>query len=113
MEGRGTELASAGDRVVEIGALELRNHSPTGKHCHRYLNPERDCHPDAYKVHGLSDSFLSEKELFAVIADELFGFFGDAKLVAHNAATIANALNGRKIGSRQQAVPSDPRTLRV
>ncbi len=91
-ETTGTDHAS-GDRVVEIGALELLNHIPTGKHFHRYVNPERDCHPDAYKVHGLSDMFLSQKELFAVMADELFDFFGDAKLVAHNATFDIGFLN--------------------
>lgn len=91
-ETTGTDHAS-GDRVVEIGALELLNHIPTGRYFHRYVNPERAVHPDAYKVHGLSDTFLSEKELFAAIADELFGFFGDARLVAHNATFDIGFLN--------------------
>lgn len=91
-ETTGTDHAS-GDRVVEIGALELLNHIPTGRYFHRYVNPERECHPDAYKVHGLSDMFLSQKELFAAMADELFDFFGDARLVAHNANFDIGFLN--------------------
>jgi len=76
---------ATGDRVVEIGGLELMNHVPTGKTFHRYLNPERAMSEDAFKVHGLGDGFLADKPRFAEVAEELLGFFGDATLIAHNA----------------------------
>ncbi|MEO6013486.1 MAG: DNA polymerase III subunit epsilon [Devosia sp.] len=74
-----------GDRVVEIGCVELINHIPTGRHFHKYLNPERAMTEDAFRVHGLSDEFLRDKPRFAEIADEMLAFFGDATLIAHNA----------------------------
>src|SRR5260221_11781961 len=76
----------SGDRIVEIGAIELFNHIPTGRSFHRYLNPERPMSIDAARVHGLDDVFLRDKPLFATIADELAEFFGDANLIAHNAS---------------------------
>lgn len=75
-----------GDRVVEIGCLELINHLPTGKVFHKYINPERDMPEEAFRVHGLSAEFLRDKPLFSAIADEFFEFIGDAPLVIHNAA---------------------------
>jgi DNA polymerase-3 subunit epsilon len=76
---------ATGDRVVEIGGIELMNHVPTGRHFHRYLNPERPMSEDAFRVHGLGDDFLADKPRFAEVAEELLGFFGDATLIAHNA----------------------------
>lgn len=75
-----------GDRVVEIGCLELINHLPTGKTFHKYVNPERDMPEEAFRVHGLSEEFLRDKPLFSAIADEFIDFIGDAPLVIHNAA---------------------------
>jgi len=75
----------AGDRIVEIGAVELLNHIPTQRTFHRYINPERAMSEGAFAVHGLSDDFLSDKPVFAAIADEMLDFFGDARLIAHNA----------------------------
>jgi DNA polymerase-3 subunit epsilon len=75
----------AGDRVVEIGAVELVNRVPTGRTFHVYCNPCRPMPSDAEAVHGLSDAFLSDKPLFADLCEELLGFIGDAPLVAHNA----------------------------
>lgn len=75
----------AGDRIVEIGGIELLNHIPTGRNFHAYLNPERDMPAEAFAVHGLSGEFLAGKPVFAAVADEFFRFIGDAKLVAHNA----------------------------
>lgn len=83
----------SGDRVVEIGCLELENHIPTGRTYHVYLNPERAMPADAFVVHGLSDAFLADKHLFRTIADELRAFLGDAQLVAHNAAFDIGFLN--------------------
>lgn len=74
-----------GDRIVEIGCIELFNHIPTGKSFHRYLNPERTMPIEAARVHGLDDAFLKDKPLFAHVVDELVEFFGDANLIAHNA----------------------------
>lgn len=91
-ETTGTEHA-AGDRVVEIGAVELVNHVPSGRVFHRYLNPERAMSEGAFAVHGLSDGFLADKPLFVAVADELHAFFGDAKLIAHNAAFDLGFLN--------------------
>ncbi|WP_299437421.1 DNA polymerase III subunit epsilon [uncultured Rhodospira sp.] len=82
-----------GDRIVEIGALELINHMPTGKTFHRYINPERDMPPDAARVHGLTEDFLADKPLFADIADEMLAFFADSKLVIHNARFDMGFLN--------------------
>jgi DNA polymerase III subunit epsilon len=78
--------AGGGDRLVEIGCVELINRVETGRTFHAYCNPERSMPPEAQAVHGLSDAFLSDKPLFAEIADDLLAFFGsDARLVAHNA----------------------------
>ena len=82
-----------GDRVVEIGAIELYNHIPTGRNFHAYLNPERPMSIDAARVHGLDDAFLKDKPVFAAVADELLEFFGDANLIAHNASFDISFLN--------------------
>ena len=74
-----------GDRVIEIGCVELRNRRPTGKHFHRYLNPERPIAAGAQAVHGLTDEFLADKPKFAEIADELLEFIAGAEVVIHNA----------------------------
>ncbi|HET7850039.1 MAG TPA: DNA polymerase III subunit epsilon [Pseudolabrys sp.] len=82
-----------GHRIVEIGCIELLNCIPTGITFHRYLNPERDMPAEAFKVHGLSADFLKDKPLFAEIADDLLTFFGDARLIAHNASFDFNFLS--------------------
>ena len=82
-----------GDRVVEIGGVELFNHVPTGRHFHKYINPERRMTEDAFQVHGLSDEFLADKPRFADIIDEMIGVFGDATLIAHNAPFDVQFLN--------------------
>ena len=74
-----------GDRIVELGCVELLNHIPTGRHFHVYINPERDVPSEAFRVHGLSTEFLQDKPVFAKIAQEFLDFIGDAKLIAHNA----------------------------
>ncbi|MCF3933975.1 DNA polymerase III subunit epsilon [Acuticoccus sp. M5D2P5] len=75
-----------GDRVVEIGAVEVLNTIPTGNAYHVYINPERDMPEEAFRVHGLSAEFLSDKPLFADIVDEFAAFIGTDKVVAHNAS---------------------------
>jgi DNA polymerase-3 subunit epsilon len=75
-----------GDRIVEIGCVELLNRIPTGATFHAYINPERDMPPQAEAVHGLSADFLADKPLFAAVAEAFLEFIGeDSKLVAHNA----------------------------
>ncbi|MBX3512456.1 MAG: DNA polymerase III subunit epsilon [Xanthobacteraceae bacterium] len=77
---------STGDRVVEIGCVELLNRIPTGATFHAYINPERDMPPQAEAVHGLSEEFLKDKPKFAEVAEAFLEFIGgDSKLVAHNA----------------------------
>lgn len=82
-----------GDRLVEIGAVELINHIPTGVTYHQYINPERDVPEDAYKIHGLSYEYLKDFPTFAQVADEWVEFVGDATLVAHNAKFDINFIN--------------------
>ena len=74
-----------GDKLVEIGAVELINHIPTGVTFHRYINPQREVPEDAFKVHGLNYDFLKDYPTFAEQVDEWIEFVGDAVLVAHNA----------------------------
>jgi DNA polymerase-3 subunit epsilon len=82
-----------GDRIVEIGAVELVNRSLTGHTYHCYLCPQRDMPGDAVAVHGLTAEFLRDKPLFAAAADDLLAFVGDAPLVAHNAGFDIAFLN--------------------
>lgn len=74
-----------GDRVVEIGCVELINHIPTGRHFHVYLNPERSMPEEAFRVHGLSNEFLANKPKFEAEADRFLDFIEDSTLVIHNA----------------------------
>ncbi|QFT82985.1 DNA polymerase III subunit epsilon [Roseovarius sp. THAF27] len=82
-----------GDRIVEIGAVELFNHMPTGRTYHEYINPERSMPQEAFEVHGLGDDFLRDKPVFSKIAQSFVDFIGDAKLVIHNAAFDMKFLN--------------------
>jgi DNA polymerase-3 subunit epsilon len=78
---------------VEIGAIELLNHIPTGKTYHTYVNPQRDVPREAEAVHGLSSAFLKDKPIFSKIADELLEFMGDTVLIIHNAGFDVGFLN--------------------
>ena len=91
-ETTGTDHA-AGDRVIEIGCVELINHIPTGESYHVYINPQRAVSAGALAVHGLSDAFLADKPLFAAIADDFAAFIGDSRLVIHNARFDVGFLN--------------------
>lgn len=82
-----------GDRIVEIGAVELWNHVATGKTYHQYINPKRAMPKAAFEVHGLGDDFLRDKPVFADVAQAFIDFIGDAKLVIHNAAFDMKFLN--------------------
>jgi DNA polymerase-3 subunit epsilon len=75
-----------GDRIVEIGCVEMVNRCETGRFFHSYFNPGRPMPTEAENVHGLSDRFLSDKPAFADVCEELLTFIGDAPLIAHNAA---------------------------
>ena len=82
-----------GDRLVEIGCIEIFNRMPTGQTFHRHLNPEREMSAEAYAVHGLSSEFLADKPLFAHVVEEFLEFIGDAPLVIHNASFDIAFLN--------------------
>jgi DNA polymerase-3 subunit epsilon len=90
----------SGDRIIEIGCLEMNNRRMTGETLHFYLNPERRNHPDAVKIHGLTDEFLADKPLFASVADELLEFVSGAEIIIHNASFDVGFLNEelRRIG---------------
>jgi len=83
----------SGDRMVEIGCIEMVDRVATGASFHAYYNPERDMPAEAEAVHGLSSAFLATKPLFAQSARELLDFLGDAPLVAHNAGFDFGFLN--------------------
>jgi len=84
---------ATGDRMVEIGCIEMVSRVMTGKHYHAYFNPQRPMPAAAEQVHGLSDRFLSDKPTFGDKADELLAFLGDSPLVAHNASFDFGFLN--------------------
>jgi len=83
----------AGDRIVEIGAVELWNHVPTGNTYHQYINPERSMPEEAFAVHGLGDDFLADKPKFAEIGDAFLSFVLDSRMIIHNAAFDMKFLN--------------------
>ena len=83
----------SGDRIIEIGCVEMRNRRLSGRTLHFYVNPERRSHEEAVKVHGLTDEFLADKPLFASIADELIEFVDGAEIIIHNAGFDVGFLN--------------------
>lgn len=83
----------SGDRIIEIGCIEMVNRRLTGRHKHFYLNPERANSEDAVKIHGLTDDFLADKPLFAHVADELLQYLSGAEIVIHNAGFDVGFLN--------------------
>ena len=103
-ETTGLEPAT-GDRIVEIGAVELFNHMPTGKNYHQYLNPDRSMPKEAFDVHGLGDDFLRDKPRFKAIAPAFLAFIGDARLVIHNAAFDMKFLNAELTAAGLPPVP--------
>lgn len=99
--------AEGGDRIVEIGALELMNHLPTGRTFHVYINPERSMPKEAFDVHGLGDDFLRDKPLFAEVARGFVDFIGDdARLVIHNASFDMKFLNAELRRAGYPALPA-------
>ncbi len=91
---------AAGDRIVEIGCIEMVNRRSTGRTLHLYLNPERAGGDEAIRIHGLTDEFLADKPKFVEVADELLGFVRDAEVVIHNAAFDVGFLDAelRRLG---------------
>ncbi len=90
-----------GDRIIEIGAVELENHVPTGRTLQLYINPERTVPPEAIAVHGITDEFLEDKPVFAEVYNEFIDFIGTkSKLVAHNAEFDMKFVNAelKKVG---------------
>lgn len=85
--------ADNGDRIIEIGCVELLNRKLTGNNLHFYLNPERDSHEDALKVHGISNEFLRDKPRFAEVAEEILAYLDGAEIIIHNAAFDVGFLN--------------------
>jgi DNA polymerase-3 subunit epsilon len=85
--------AEGGDRIIELGCVELFARKLTGNNLHFYFNPERDSHEDALKVHGISNEFLRDKPKFAQLADEILDYLADAELIIHNAAFDIGFLN--------------------
>lgn len=85
--------AENGDRIIEIGCVELLHRKLTGRNLHHYINPERDSHEDALKVHGISNEFLRDKPKFAQVADELLAYLEGAELIIHNAPFDIGFLN--------------------
>lgn len=85
--------AEGGDRIIELGCVELYARKLTGKNLHFYFNPERDSHEDALKVHGISNEFLRDKPKFAELAEEILDYLRDAEIIIHNAAFDVGFLN--------------------
>ena len=96
-----------GDRIVEIGCVELINHVPTNNTYQVYLNPEKDMDPGAEKVHGLTNEFLSDKPKFIEIVDDFLDFIGDSNLVAHNADFDINFLNSELERVKKNKIKND------
>jgi DNA polymerase-3 subunit epsilon len=96
---------ATGDRIVELGAVELLNHMPTGKSFHRYINPQREVPAEAVEVHGLTTAFLADKPVFAAIAAEFAAFLGDARLIIHNAAFDMKFLNAELCWAGHGSLP--------
>jgi DNA polymerase-3 subunit epsilon len=120
--------ARNGDRLIEIGCVEIVNRIPTGVEYHAFICPEdREVHPEAFQIHGISTEFLRDKPIFAALADEILAFLGDSPLVIHNAQFDAGFINmelgrvGRPLIARERLVdtldiarrkhPAGPNTL--
>ena len=96
---------NGGDRIVEIGGVELVNHLPTGRTYHQYINPERSMPREAFEIHGLGDDFLRDKPVFARVADDFVNFIGDATLVTHNASFDMAFLNAELSQAGHEKLP--------
>src|SRR3954466_8575770 len=93
-----------GDRLVEIGCIEIFNPMPTGPTFHRHVNPERDMPAEAFAVHGLSTEFLASKPLFTEVVEEFLEFVADAPLVIHNASFDISFINAELDRIKRQPI---------
>jgi DNA polymerase III subunit epsilon len=96
-----------GDRLVEVGCVELFNRMPTGQTFHRYMNPEREMSAEAFAVHGLSTQFLTDKPFFHEVVDEFLEFIGDAPLVIHNASFDIGFINAELDRIKRPVIPRE------
>lgn len=96
-----------GHRIIEIGALELINHMPSGKQLHLYINPEREIEEDAVRIHGITSAFLEDKPVFADIAQEFLAFIGDDVMVIHNASFDMGFINAELKRLGHSALPDN------
>jgi DNA polymerase-3 subunit epsilon len=98
---------NAGDRLVEIGAVELDKHIPTGRVYHQYINPQRDMPEGAFEVHGLSEAFLKDYPTFEKVAQDFLDFIGDATLIAHNATFDMRFINVELERAKFPTIPAN------
>jgi DNA polymerase-3 subunit epsilon len=98
---------SGGDRIVEIGCVELVKHMPTGKTYHTYVNPERSMPQESQRIHGLTDEFLRDKPKFAEVAEDFLAFVRDADIVAHNAEFDFGFINMELARAGLEPMPRD------
>jgi DNA polymerase-3 subunit epsilon len=98
---------ATGDRIVEIGAVELVNHLPTGRTFHVYINPERDMPKEAEAVHGLSSAFLRDKPVFSAIAQDFLEFIDEGVLIIHNASFDMAFINAELGFLRMASIPRE------
>ncbi len=96
---------STGDRIVEIGCVEMENFMATGRVFHKYINPERDMPEGAFKIHGLSEEFLKGHNVMAKEVDEFLEFVGDSKMVIHNAEFDMKFINAELIRLKRKPLP--------
>ena len=96
-----------GDRVVEIGCVELINHVPSQNTFQVYLNPERDMDEGAQKIHGLTNEFLIDKPRFEEIAEDFISYIGNSKIIAHNASFDINFLNSELVRVNKDKIPEE------
>ena len=94
-----------GDRLVEIGCVEIFNRMPTGQTFHRYINPEREMPDAAFRIHGLSTAFLADKPKFAEVAEEFLAFVAEDPLVIHNAEFDMKFINFELEKAGRRAIP--------
>jgi DNA polymerase III subunit epsilon len=96
-----------GDRLVEVGCVEMINRMPTGQTFHRYINPEREMAAEAFAVHGLSTEFLADKPFFHEVVDDFLTFIADAPLVIHNASFDISFINAELDRIKRAAIPRE------
>jgi len=96
-----------GHKIVEIGAVELFNHIPTGRTFHKYINPQRLMPKEAFDIHGLSDEFLKKHPIFREVAESFLDFIGSSRLIIHNASFDIRFLNSELDGVGFTQIPND------